>query len=76
VTRREGNRLRRYGHLSTGNYNVRTARLYTDLSYLTADEEITADMDGVFSHLASQNRPPKLRQLILGVRTKTWTTRR
>ena len=65
VTRREGNRLRRYGHLSTGNYNVRTARLYTDLSYLTADEEITADMDGVFSHLASQNRPPKLRQLIL-----------
>ena len=44
---------------------MRTARLYTDLSYLTADEEITADMDGVFSHLASQNRPPKLRQLIL-----------
>ncbi len=65
VTRREGGRLRRYGHLSTGNYNVRTARLYTDLSYLTANEETTADMDGVFSHLASQNRPPKLRQLIL-----------
>lgn len=65
VTRREGSRLRRYGHLSTGNYNVRTARLYTDLSCLTANEEITADMDGVFSHLASQNRPPKLRQLVL-----------
>jgi len=65
VTRREGRRLRRYGHLSTGNYNVRTARLYTDLSYLTADEATTADMDGVFNHLASQNRPPKLRKLML-----------
>lgn len=65
VTRREGRQLRRYGHLSTGNYNVRTARLYTDLSYLTADEETTADMDGVFNHLASQNRPPKLRRLML-----------
>lgn len=65
VTRREGRQLRRYGHLSTGNYNVRTARLYTDLSYLTADEETTADMDGVFNHLASQNRPPKLRKLML-----------
>ena len=66
VTRREGGRqLRRYGHLSTGNYNVRTARLYTDLSYLTADEDTTADMDGVFNHLASQNRPPRLRKLML-----------
>jgi polyphosphate kinase len=44
---------------------MRTARLYTDLSYLTADEETTADMDGVFNHLASQNRPPKLRRLLL-----------
>jgi polyphosphate kinase len=65
VTRREGRQLRRYGHLSTGNYNMRTARLYTDLSYLTADEETTADMDGVFNHLASQNRPPRLRRLLL-----------
>ncbi|HQQ70156.1 MAG TPA: polyphosphate kinase 1 [Alicycliphilus sp.] len=65
VTRREGKRLRRYGHLSTGNYNSRTARLYTDLSMLTANEDITADMDGVFNHLASQNRPPRLRQLLL-----------
>jgi len=65
VTRREGRTLRRYGHLSTGNYNARTARLYTDLSMLTANEAITADIDGVFNHLASQNRPPKLRQLLL-----------
>ena len=65
VTRREGKGLRRYAHLSTGNYNPRTARLYTDLSMLTVDGDITADMDGVFNHLASQNRPPRLRQLLL-----------
>jgi len=65
VTRREGARLRRYGHLSTGNYNPRTARLYTDLSHLTADEQITADMDAVFDHLAHQNRRPKLSRLLL-----------
>lgn len=65
VTRREGRHLRRYGHLSTGNYNPRTARLYTDLSYFTADAEVTADMDAVFNHLASQNKLPKLRKLVL-----------
>jgi len=65
VTRREGNRLRRYGHLSTGNYNARTARLYTDLSHLTADAALTADMDAVFAHLASQNQLPKLKRLWL-----------
>lgn len=65
VTRKEGRQLRRYGHLSTGNYNPRTARLYTDLSYLTADEETTADMDSVFNHLASQNRLPRMRRLLV-----------
>ena len=65
VTRREGARLRRYGHLSTGNYNPRTARLYTDLSYLTADAQTTADMDAVFDHLANQNRVPALSRLLL-----------
>jgi len=65
VTRKEGRQLRRYGQMSTGNYNPRTARLYTDLSYLTADEETTADMDGVFNHLASQNRLPRMRRLLV-----------
>ena len=65
VTRREGNRLRRYGHLSTGNYNPRTARLYTDLSYITADEETTADIDSLFNHLASQNRLPRMHRLLV-----------
>jgi polyphosphate kinase len=65
VTRREGRRLRRYGHLSTGNYNPRTAALYTDLSYLTADPRLTADMDRLFVHLASHSRLPRMRRLLL-----------
>ncbi len=63
VTRREGRRLRRYGHLSTGNYNPRTAALYTDISHLTADTALTADMEALFVHLASQSRLPKMHRL-------------
>jgi polyphosphate kinase len=65
VTRREGRNLRRYGHLSTGNYNPRTARLYTDLSYLTADARLTAEIDQVFVHIASQSRLPRMSRLLL-----------
>lgn len=65
VTRREGSKLMRYGHLSTGNYNARTARLYTDISYLTANPEMTTDMDAVFTQLASQTRISKLNHLWL-----------
>ena len=65
VTRREGRNMVRYGHLSTGNYNPRTARLYTDVSYLTAEPMLTLDMDNVFVHLASQSRLPKLHHLLL-----------
>ena len=65
VTRREGGVLRRYGHLSTGNYNPGTARLYTDLSYLTADKSLTADMEQVFLHLASQSRLPRLKSALI-----------
>jgi len=63
VTRREGRSLRRYGHLSTGNYNPKTARLYTDISHLTADPHLTADMEAVFVHLASQSRLPRLKHM-------------
>ena len=56
VTRRESGRLRRYVHLSTGNYNPKTARLYTDVGYLSADKELTSDADAVFQQLASLGR--------------------
>ena len=61
VTRKEGRHLVRYAHLSTGNYNPKTARLYTDVGFLTTDPELTADADAVFLHLASLNplQPPK-----------------
>lgn len=64
ITRREGGRLVRYAHLSTGNYNPGTARLYTDMSHLTADETLTADIEHLFLHLASQNRLPRLHKAL------------
>ena len=65
ITRREGRHLKRYGHMSTGNYNPRTAALYTDWSHLTADPVLTADMDKVFVHLASHSRLPRLNRMLL-----------
>jgi polyphosphate kinase len=70
VTRREprgGRRapaLRRYAHLSTGNYNPRTARLYTDVSMLSADPVLTADVEAVFLMLSSLAAPRSLRRLL------------
>jgi polyphosphate kinase len=64
VTRREGSRLRRYLHLSTGNYNPRTARLYTDVGTLTANADLTADAEAVFQQLASLGRMKPSRALL------------
>jgi polyphosphate kinase len=65
ITRREGRQLKRYAHLSTGNYNPRTAALYTDWSHLTADPLLTSDLENVFVHLASHGRLPKLNRVML-----------
>ena len=65
ITRREEGQLVRYAHLSTGNYNPGTARLYTDLSHLTADPQLTQDVEQVFLHLASQNRLPRLQKALI-----------
>ncbi|MEQ1803808.1 MAG: polyphosphate kinase 1, partial [Burkholderiaceae bacterium] len=64
LTRREGAKLRRYAHLSTGNYNPKTACLYTDVGYFTADPELTADADAVFQQLASLGRMKPTRVLL------------
>ena len=65
VTRREGKKLVRYGHLSTGNYNANTAKLYTDISYLTSNLKLTSDIEQVFNQLASQTKINKLNYLWL-----------
>ena len=65
VTRRESRGLVRLAHLSTGNYNARTARLYTDLGFFTADPVLTADVEAVFQHLASLNPLQAPRRLLV-----------
>ena len=65
VSRREGRSIRRYAHLSTGNYNPRTAKLYTDLSHITCDPKITQDVDNVFNLLANQSKIPRLNKLLI-----------
>jgi polyphosphate kinase len=65
VTRREGHSIRRYAHLSTGNYNPRTAKLYTDLSHITADAKLTQDVESVFNLLANQSKIPRLNKLMI-----------
>ena len=64
ITRRERGRLRRYAHLSTGNYNPKSARLYTDVGYFTAEPDLTRDADAVFQQLASLGRTKPLRALL------------
>ena len=69
VTRREASArgapvLRRYLHLSTGNYNPTTARLYTDLGMLSADPQLTADADTLFHQLASLAKVRAPRRLL------------
>ena len=64
VTRQEGAALRRYVHLSTGNYNPRTARLYTDVGVLSADPALCDDALAVFHQLASQTRTRRPQRLV------------
>ncbi|MGA0878406.1 MAG: polyphosphate kinase 1 [Ilumatobacteraceae bacterium] len=56
VVREDGDGLRRYVHLGTGNYNSRTARLYEDLGYFTSEPDITADAAQLFNHLTGYSR--------------------
>jgi polyphosphate kinase len=59
VVRREGEGLRRYVHLGTGNYNATTARFYTDLGLLSADPELGADVNDLFNELTGSSHPPE-----------------
>jgi len=63
VVRREGDQLRRYVHLGTGNYHARTARLYTDFGLFTCREDICADVNEVFTQLTGLGSASHLRGL-------------
>ncbi len=63
IVRREGTKLVRYCHLGTGNYHSGTARLYTDYSYLTSDDEIGEDVHKVFQQLTGMGKIQRLKKL-------------
>ena len=65
VVRREGDRIRRYIHLSTGNYNAVTAQQYTDLGLLTCDDEIGADATDLFNYLTGYSAKTDYRKLLV-----------
>ena len=65
VMRQEGKRIKRYAHISTGNYNANTAKLYTDICMLTSNLTLTRELEYVFRHLTSQIALPRMRQLLV-----------
>ena len=65
VVRREGETIRRYVHMSTGNYNPITARLYTDLSFFTADEQIGADVTDLFNYVTGYSAKKEFHKLFV-----------
>ncbi|MEZ5989623.1 MAG: polyphosphate kinase 1 [Planctomycetota bacterium] len=64
VVRKEGDRLRRYVHLGTGNYHSGNARQYTDFGLLTCDPKLAGDVHKIFQELTSLGKPRKLKRLL------------
>ena len=65
IVRKEGDIIRRYAHLSTGNYNSVTAQLYTDIGMLTCDPDIGADCSDLFNFLTGYSAKLKYRKLLV-----------
>lgn len=65
VVRREDDRIRRYVHIGTGNYNPKTARIYTDLGLLSCREELGADLTDLFNYLTGYSRQQSYRKLLV-----------
>ncbi|GAA6166954.1 polyphosphate kinase 1 [Sessilibacter corallicola] len=64
IVRREGKKLKRYAHLGTGNYHAGTARLYTDYTLLTADEDLCADVHKVFQQLTGMGKIERIKRVL------------
>ena len=69
VARREGEEVREYVHVGTGNYNPKTARLYTDLGLFTADPDLGADVAEMFNFLTGYGRPSGYRKVLVAPTT-------
>ncbi len=65
IARREGDGVRHYVHVGTGNYNPKTARIYTDLGLFTADAELGADIAEMFNYLTGYGRPQGYRKALI-----------
>ncbi|WP_017347740.1 polyphosphate kinase 1 [Pantoea sp. A4] len=65
ISRREGEEIVRYAHIGTGNFNEKTARLYTDYSLLTADARITNEVRRVFNFIENPYRPVNFEHLMV-----------
>jgi polyphosphate kinase len=65
VVRQEGNQIKRYAHIGTGNYNPKTARGYEDLGLFTADEDVCADLTDLFNVLTGYSRQTEYRSLLV-----------
>lgn len=65
IVRREGNKLRRYAHLGTGNYNPSTAKSYTDYSLFTSNPAFTADLANLFNTLTGYTRKPNFKKILV-----------
>ncbi len=65
VARREGAGVRHYAHIGTGNYNAKTARLYTDFGIFTTDPDICADIAEMFNYLTGYARPQNYRKALI-----------
>ena len=63
VIRREDGALKRYAHLGTGNYHQGTSRIYTDFGIITADNQITADVNTIFMEITGLGKPGRLNKL-------------
>jgi polyphosphate kinase len=65
IVRREGDVLRRYAHIGTGNYHSATARQYEDVGIFTADEDIAADVADLFNYITGFGKPTRFRKLLV-----------